>query len=283
MNVTTLDDLASAHRPKQIAMLERMVALFTTSDAVTHLLVRGSLACGTADRLSDVDLVVGVEDRSFAKFVAIHDALIQTEMGSVLPGWRDRIVGDMGGVGFVHLVAWGDELQQIDLYFAPSSRIGALEARTGARPVFERTPETACSETECTLPDFLPGAAELLVEVLVIGYMIRKRISRDQGFIAYAEANMLATAAKDLIKVALAPHSRYYGWYMLTEEIGITPIGRDCLRDLQALISGPAVPTRESLDRSLALVLAITNRAAPEALDAIRSAIDIYWHHLESP
>lgn len=282
MSLTALENLASAHRPKQFAMLEHMVTLFTTSGAVTNLLVRGSLASGTADRLSDVDLVVGVEDQSFAKFVAVHDALMQTEMGSVMPGWRDRIVGDMGGVGFVHLIAWDGDLQQIDLYFTPASRIGALEKQTGARPVFERTPDRFYPDLGCAIPNSTPGATELLVEVLVIGYMIRKRIARGQSFIAYAEANMLATAAKDLVKVALAPHSRYYGWYRLAEEIGITPIGRDCLRHLHALISGPAVPTRESLDHSLALTLAIARRAAPEALDVLRPAIETYWHDLES-
>jgi predicted nucleotidyltransferase len=281
MNVSTVDDLAQAHRPQQFGLLDRLVDMFASSAAVTHLLVRGSLAVGEADRLSDVDLVVGVEDGRYAALVAAHDALMQTELGSVLPGWRDRIVGDMGGVGFVHLVPWLDRLQQVDLYIAATSRIEDLEARTGARAVLVRgDAQPSGRGAGQTAPDSPPSATELLVEVLIVGYMIRKRIRRNQPFVAFAEMHMLATAAKDLVKTALAPDSHYYGWYRLEEEIGITPIGRACLGDLHAVVAGPAVPTRESLDHSLGLVLAIARRAAPEAVEALRPALDIYWNYL---
>jgi predicted nucleotidyltransferase len=282
MNVDTLDDLAHAQRLEQFALLERMVKLFSNSAAVTHLLIRGSLAAGRADRLSDVDLVVGVVDHRLSAFVAVHDALMQADLGSVLPAWRDRIVGDMGGVGFVHLVPWDGQLQQVDLYFAPSSGIDQLRARTHARALFARSirpVQPATSPAHAPAPPL--GATELLVEVLVIGYMIRKRIRRNQEFIAYDEANMLATAARDLVKVVLAPGSHHYGWYGLHEEIGITPIGHSCLRDLRDVLAGPAVPTQQSLDRSLTLVLAIARRAAPEAVEALRPALDTYWNHLE--
>lgn len=278
MNVSTLDDLAHAHRPEQFGLLDRLVELFESSAAITHLLVRGSLAAGNADRLSDVDLVIGVEDSRFAAFVAAHDVLMQTELGSVLPGWRDRIVGDMGGVGFVHLVPWQGRLQQVDLYLAPSSRIGRLQTLTRARAVLVRPTQQSGGARD--VPAHRPSATELLVEVLVVGYMIGKRVRRDQHFIAYAEMHMLSTAAKDLVKAALAPDSHYYGWYRLEEEIGLTPMGRACLSDLRAVVAGPALPSRESLDRSLALVLAIARRAAPEAVERLQPALDIYWNHL---
>jgi len=277
VNVSTLDELAHAHRPPQFGLLDRLVDMFENSAAVTHLLVRGSLAAGNADRLSDVDLVIGVRGSQFASLAAVHDVLMQTELGSVLPGWRDRIVGDMGGVGFVHLVPWQGRLQQVDLYLAPSIRMDRLQALTRARAVLARPGEWHEDAVQQYEPDRDPSTRDLLVEVLVVGYMIRKRIRRDQHYIAYAEMHMLATAAKDLVKAALAPDSRFYGWYRLDEEIGITPLGRACLRDLRALVDGPALPTRESLDRSIALVIAIATRAAPEAVEALQPALDIYW------
>lgn len=280
MNVDTLDDLAHAHRPEQFELLEHMIGLFSASEAVSHLLVRGSLASGKVDRLSDVDLVIGVADTHLPALVTVHDALLQVEFGSVLPAWRDRIVGDMGGVGFVHLVPWDGRLQQIDLYFVPTSGIEQVRTRTRARAVLAR-PVDRFWPTTPPMPEPRYGATELLVEVLVIGFMIRKRIRRDQDFIAYGEANMLATAAKDLVKVALAPDSCHYGWYRLNEEVGVTPIGQACLRDLREVLAGPAVPTTESLDRSLALVLAIARRAAPEAVETLQPALDTYWNHLE--
>ncbi|WUX49896.1 nucleotidyltransferase domain-containing protein (plasmid) [Streptomyces sp. NBC_01435] len=57
--------------------------------AVTQLLVRGSLATGTADRLSDVDLVVAVQDERLPVLMASLDAVMSTEFGALLPGWRD--------------------------------------------------------------------------------------------------------------------------------------------------------------------------------------------------
>lgn len=110
---------------------------------------------------------------------------------------------------------------------------------------------------------------------------MRKRIIRGQEFIAYSEAHLFNTAAKNLIKTALAPTSRYYGWYQLREEIGSTPIGKECLRDLATLIAAPAIPTAETLAMGLDRVVAIAQRAAPEAVDSLRSAIDAYRHYLE--
>ncbi|MDI5969434.1 nucleotidyltransferase domain-containing protein [Streptomyces sp. SL13] len=57
-----IEELAHAHRPVQLAVLGDLVHALSATPAVTHLLVRGSLATGTADRLSDVDLVVAVRD-----------------------------------------------------------------------------------------------------------------------------------------------------------------------------------------------------------------------------
>lgn len=65
MSHAVLDQLTKANRPDQFGLLERATDLLTASTTVTHLLVRGSLATGTTDRLSDVDFVVGVEDRFF--------------------------------------------------------------------------------------------------------------------------------------------------------------------------------------------------------------------------
>lgn len=284
MSSAVLEELARANRPSQFDLLERVMELFTTSPAVSHLLVRGSLASGTADRLSDVDFVVAVRDSSFPQFVRVLDALMSTELGSIMPGWRDTIVGAMGGIGYVHLVNWDGHLQQVDLYLIPTSMVDRVPDTT---VVFERSsPEIHKSDGD--VAQFVTGTlteprtcVELVIEVLIVGYLIRKRIARGQEFIAYSEAHLFNTAAKNLVKTALAPTSRYYGWYQLHEEIGSTPIGRDCLRDLAALISAPAIPTKLSLTTSLDLVLAIAERAAPDAVDSLRPAIDTYRYHLD--
>ncbi|MGL4745948.1 MAG: hypothetical protein ACRCXL_16380 [Dermatophilaceae bacterium] len=280
------DELAKANRPHQFGLLEHATNLFRASPAVTHLLVRGSLASGTADRLSDVDFVVGVDDSSFPDFVAILDALVSADLGGILPGWRDSIVGDMGGLGYVYLVAWADRLQQIDLYVVPGSRIGESSEHTAARPIFVRgvdktyQPDTSATSFVARTLAEPRSCTELLIETLVLGYLMRKRITRGQQFIAYSETHLFNTAAMKLIKTALAPTSRYYGWYQLPEEVGSTPIGKECLRDLAALISSPTIPTAESLAEGLDRVVAIAERAAPESVESLRPAIEAYRFYL---
>lgn len=290
---TLLDDLAMMNRPDQFGLLERAMSVFTASPAVTRLLVRGSLAAGTADRLSDVDFVIGVEDRWYAEFVTALDDLMTCDMGAILPGWRDSIVANMGGLGYVYLVVHDGTLRQLDLYITPVSRLGSVHTGTRAQPLYIRasaTPTPTSALTAEAAAEFVACTAaasrtctDLLVEVLVLGCLIHKRITRGQTFIAYDETHLFATAAKDFIKAALAPGTRYYGWYHLHHEVGATPLGRRSLATLDALIHGPAVPTLATLTANLDRFLAIADQIAPEALTALGPAIDAYRHYLELP
>ncbi|MFC3961651.1 nucleotidyltransferase domain-containing protein [Nocardia jiangsuensis] len=287
MNHPGLRHLLETNRPDQFALLEAATELFTRSDAVTDLLVRGSLARGTADRLSDVDFVVAVEDARFPEFVSALNPLIATELGGILPGWRDTIVGDMGGLGYVFLLVWVDHLQQLDLYAVPASRLARVREQSLCQPIFSRDPDaarTVDAETtgfvtrEARRP---PDCENLLIEALVIGYLIRKRVTRGQNFIAYSEWFLFNTAVKNLIKTALAPSSSYYGWYQLNEEVGRTPLGRECLHHLTALVTAAPSPTLESVTEGLNRVIAVAEKAIPQILESHRDAIDAYRRYME--
>ncbi|MQA26745.1 MAG: hypothetical protein GEU94_15050 [Micromonosporaceae bacterium] len=288
MTTALLETVAAANRPRQFGLLEKAVDVLSHSRALHALYVRGSLAAGTADRLSDLDFIVAVDDPEFASFVRVADALMAAELGAILPGWHDTIVARMGGLGYVYLVAYEGKLHQIDLYLVPASRLDTVLARTTAMPVYlaEDVAARAHSHVDWFINSTLERPhtpAELLTEVLVLGQMIRKRVSRGQRFIAYAEVFALNTAVKNLIKAALAPGSTFYGWYQLPEEIGATPIGRACLADLDALIRGPAVPTGDDLSTAIGRALAVARRAAPDAVTAFGPAIDAYRHYLDLP
>lgn len=287
MRYPAIDALALANRPSQFALLESAADVFTAGSAVTHLYVRGSLASGTADRLSDLDFIIGIADAHFPEFVHVCGALMINEFNAVLPGWRDTIVADLGGLGYVYLVECDGKLQQIDLYLVPASRAGAVQQRTGAACVYTK-PDHPEGPTDPRVNDFIAvelarprGCTELLIEVLVLGLMIRKRIVRGQRYIAYAETYLLNTAVKDLIKAALAPTSTFYGWYHLTEDLGSTPIGRACLRDLSELITGPPIHNVDTLDDAIDRVVNLAERAAPESVESLREAIAAYRHYLE--
>ncbi|GII79117.1 hypothetical protein Sru01_40990 [Sphaerisporangium rufum] len=282
-----IDQLAAVNRPVQLAVMERIVEHLAAGPAVTHMLVRGSIARGTSDRLSDVDLVVGVAPTAFEEFVTVHDALASTTLGAIMPGWPDTIVPRMGGLGYVHLIEHDGRLYQLDLYLAPTDKIAAITKLTRGHLVYRNdkagdpAPDPAVAPfVEARLAAPLT-CEQLIVEALVLTWMIHKRILRGQRFMAYAEHHMLATTARTLIRTALSPRNAFYGWYHLDTDISVTPIGRSCLRDLEAMITAPSLPTSGSLAASLERILTLAHRAAPQAVDALRLSIEAYRHHLE--
>ncbi|MEV6631915.1 hypothetical protein AB0M54_14300 [Actinoplanes sp. NPDC051470] len=287
MSSRLLNNIAAVNLPRQFGLLEKAIGVIGRSSTVHSLHVRGSLAAGTADRLSDLDFIVAVHDPSFGPFIRIIDTLMSAELGALLPGWRDTIVARMGGLGYVFLVPHEGVLQQIDLYAVPVSRLDTVLARTKAMPVYQADGERFQRHSQQV--DWLINSTldrpyttrELLVEILVLGHMIHKRIARGQRYVAYAEMFALHTAAKNLIKAALAPGSAFYGWYQLGEEIGTTPIGRQCLAGLDRLISGNPIPQSGDLTAALNIVLELAERAAPDAVAGLRPAIAAYRYYLE--
>ncbi|MFE0772271.1 hypothetical protein [Streptomyces sp. NPDC058861] len=283
-----LAEVAEANRPAQMPLLTRIAELLAASDSVTHLLVRGSLASGTADRLSDVDFVVGVHDRDLPAFAAALDDLMTVAGGALLPGWRDTIVADLGGIGYVFLVQHGGKLHQLDLYLVPSSQVSALRRKVTGKLLLDRPPtEITTSQIEQARSHIAGLLArprtctELLVEHLVLAVLLHKRIRRGQQYVAYAEWHLFHTATKNLIKTALAPASPYWGWYQLREEIACTPIGRACLAELEVAITSPPVPRSTDIDAALDRVLTLTERACPYALAGLADAVTAYRTYLE--
>ncbi|RSS57519.1 hypothetical protein [Streptomyces sp. WAC01280] len=283
-----LADITFANRPSQLPLLSRLANILAASPAVTHLLVRGSLAHGTADRLSDVDFVVGVQDAALPAFARALDDLMSVEAGALLPGWRDTIVADLGGVGMVFLVPDEGHLHQIDLYLVPASHVPHLRATVATAVLLDREPALAPAEDTAVAERFAAEffarprtCAELLIEHLVLAVLLHKRVKRGQRFVAYSEWHRLHTATKDLIKTALVPTSRFWGWYQLREELALTPISRACLGDLEAAISGPAVPAASDVDAAVERTLALVERSCPEALHGLEDAISAYRTYLE--
>ncbi|MGH8902512.1 MAG: nucleotidyltransferase domain-containing protein [Egibacteraceae bacterium] len=284
----TIDELALENRPRQFGLLERAADVLSQSPSVTHMSVRGSLAAGTADQMSDIDFVVGVHDAMFRQFVQVLDALMVAELGAILPGWRDTIVGKLGGLGYVYLVAAEEKLYQLDLYVAPASRVADVQRRVNARLLYAAPPDGEIAAMPEAPGEFIdsqmarqPSCSDLLVEILVVAQMIRKRIMRGQHFIVYDETHLLLNAAKNLVKEALAPASTYWGWYHLEEDVGVAPIGRACLEDLAVLTASPPMRSQDALRDAMERIFDIVQRAAPETIESFGPAIDAYRRYLE--
>ncbi|MFD5935541.1 nucleotidyltransferase domain-containing protein [Streptomyces sp. NPDC060333] len=287
--LSPLEELAYAHRPPQLTVLADLVQSLSGIPAVTQLLVRGSLATGTADRLSDVDLVVAVRDARLPALMTSLDALMSTEFGTLLPGWRDTIVGDLGGAGFVYLLPHDGHLLQLDLYLCPDSAVDALRRRIGPRLLWQETPNGTASNTDAdagaraeTAADLArtaaapPDCSTLLVQAMVLHAMLRKRVLRGQEYIAYGLLHQLHATCRDMIRTSLVPHSRHHGWYHLPDEVGRTTIGRECLAELTDALSGPPVPTVAQADQTLERIVRLTGRIAPHAVTALSDEITAY-------
>ncbi|WP_329422738.1 nucleotidyltransferase domain-containing protein [Streptomyces sp. NBC_01693] len=283
--LSPLEELAYAHRPSQLTVLADLVQTLSGVPAVTQLLVRGSLATGTADRLSDVDLVVAVTDERLLALMGSLDAVMSTEFGALLPGWRDTIVGDLGGAGFVYLLPHDGHLLQLDLYLCPDSAVDALRRRIGPRLLWQGTrtgtgPD-ARARTEASAELVRTAAApadctKLLVQAMVLHAMLRKRVLRGQEYIAYGLLHHLHETCRDVIRTALVPHSRHHGWYHLPDEVGRTAIGRECLAELTDALSGPPVPTVVQADQALERIVRLSGRIAPHAVTALADEIAAY-------
>lgn len=283
-----LDELAAAHRPEQLVLLEQLMGALTASPAVTHLMVRGSLAVGRADRLSDLDLVVAVADGRLPAMLTMLDPLMTGLCGALLPGWPDTIVGQLGGTGSVYLLPYEQHLLQLDLYLCPTSAAEPLRARTGARVLWQTPdPEPAGDDDRQAAAQALaarttaaPACTGLLVQAVVLHSMLRKRLLRGQVHIAYGLHHHLVETLRDVVRTALVPHSRHHGWYHL-REIAHTTAGRACLHDLDQALAQPAVPTLDQADRAFERILTIAARVAPAALADLADELDAYRAYQE--
>ncbi|MCX4458644.1 nucleotidyltransferase domain-containing protein [Streptomyces sp. NBC_01728] len=280
-----IEELAHAHRPAQLAVLGELVHALSATTAVTHLLVRGSLATGTADRLSDVDLVVAVRDDQLPALMGSLDALMSTTFGTLLPGWRDTIVGNLGGAGFVYLLPHDGHLLQLDLYLCPTSAVGALRRRIGPRLLWQGpgAEDATDADTQRQTAQELAHAAQapadcgsLLVQAMVLHAMLRKRLARGQQYIAYGLLHDLNVTCREVIRTALVPHSRHHGWYHLPDEVGRTATGRECLAELTEALTSPPVPTVAQADQALDRIVRLARRIAPHAAGSLTDEITAY-------
>jgi hypothetical protein len=289
MNTSSaITGIALANRPPQLDLLMSFATVLQASAAVSDILVRGSFAAGKADRSSDVDLVIGISESEFQSFRASLDALIAVELGAIFSGWRDTLVRDMGGAGYVYLVPLSGVLCELDLYVVPEREVPAILAR-GVTAIYRRTAAAQTATASCAEPPAVPicgednRARDLVVEILVLFHMIGKRVGRRQSFIVYGQTYMLHDAIRGLIKHCLAPWSRHWGWYHLEEDLGSAPPGSGCLRELQTLVSGPPIRDRETLEEVFTRVRRVIAAAAPATLAELGPELEAYCHYMGFP
>ena len=109
---------------RQQEFLDRVLPRIAADERVTAVALSGSLAHGSPDAYSDVDLVLAVPDEHHAAVMADRLALIAT--------WTDLVVGFTGEhVGEPRLIVTlvGPPLLHVDFTFLPESRFAEVAGR----------------------------------------------------------------------------------------------------------------------------------------------------------
>jgi hypothetical protein len=106
----------------QKQLFQELVEKFAALSMVSAIIQRGSLAKQADDRASDVDLLLVIEDDFFEQFINDIDTYIHSFTKCLTKnGWIDSIVPNFGGIGFVFLVEYKNQLIQLDVYVTPAS------------------------------------------------------------------------------------------------------------------------------------------------------------------
>lgn len=265
--------------------LDKLVERLATKPWTRDVLLRGSLARGQEDAVSDLDVVVTVDASDFADSVRDLARGLPLETGARMAPWVDGLVRDFGGLGFVYLLEvspgrWG----QIDVYVLPHDhRMGLL----GHGPVLTMW-SRQCATTRPSAGDLdvdryrherisaaLRDCGQALMGCYVATFLLRKRLERGQGTQTFADTYLLAQAVRDLLVVSCHPQRPEHGWHGLGEVIRRSPEPAEAQRAFAVFTSefepksaplATRVAALELLTRLLGLQLSADDHAALRGL-----------------
>ena len=241
----------------QFRIFQKVMQTCRSYPGLEQVYVRGSLARGDPDPHSDIDLLCVVSPQSFGAFIKQADAGIKEQHNPVTDGWIDTIVPDFGGVGLVYLIETEGGLYQLDLYVAcqghpslerlahvpykqeifrqnrkegGSHNKDALRYRVHANSVELQIQQFNSVETT---------VARTLVELNVLGFMLKKCIKRGDGFVAEDRFHMWKECFIKLIRHRFDTAHLHYGFYHVKRLITEANDNGVLYEDLRAINSNP--------------------------------------------
>jgi hypothetical protein len=188
------------------------------------VLLRGSLARGSADAESDIDTAVTVSPGHFDSAINELAAGLPDALPGGLPPWLDSLVRDFGGAGFVYLVPveeakWG----QIDIYALPHERrqsmlqhepVQVLHAGTCASEPSVDTSEID-SQRRRIYRRFAAAEDQAVLACYVMLFLLRKRVVRRDQIQMFAEIYAAAACVRDLVVHVCHANRPEHGWHGL--------------------------------------------------------------------
>ena len=272
----------------QFELLDNILEVFSDSSNIESAHVRGSLARNDYDRASDVDLVIVVKPDFFVEVVESADVIMRENFGCLFEGWLDRIVPDFGGIGFVYLINREGTFHQIDLYFVPSHRRHKLNAAPRLKTIYESGPTTAQNNPERAdqyIAELLATKAtahDIFVEIMILGFLIKKRILRRQDFLNVSETHLIYRAIRDLIRLTFDPAHREFGWYHLEQSIEGNEDAQLVLHSLPNHMKAHSFQTLPSLIALLNLAWNFVRDFHPSLSVSLRSNVEASLTSLNS-
>lgn len=126
---------------KQVSMLREALDTCKNFGGLWEAYLRGSLARGNADKLSDVDLFVVVDPATLPEFSEAFDKYIRENYKPMIPRCYDRHVADYGGLGFMYLLEGDDgEVYQFDIYYAMKGRVTDNRLQDFVEKIYSKDP-----------------------------------------------------------------------------------------------------------------------------------------------
>lgn len=296
MKVHSISDLFLGARSAQSDMLESTLLAFTASPWLRRAYVRGSIASGEYDRVSDIDFVAVYSPRHFNKIVELSPDIMASHFHVLLPPWLDSIVPDFGGVGFVYLVEYNGKVVTIDLYFLPESKIAIITKLTDVKLLYcnsdndlKQCKGTTQRSTEAGTPrryGYTPDSerdvtTSLVVEIFVLAIFLMKRIARGQIFLNYSETHRQTCALNRLWRAVYdVPHVDF-GFYHLEKALFSSVGGRRFSQPLLRTIQSPLSDQRVVLDK-VGLAMEIIQDGSPEVFNRMRKPLEFLLDYLSS-
>ncbi|MCG6313287.1 hypothetical protein K6U52_08425 [Vibrio vulnificus] len=220
--IPAIGKLLKKNPPQQFIILSEVLEIFIQSGVLKSAYVRGSLSNNTYDKISDVDLVVCINDQDWEDICELSDEIISHKYKTLFPAWEDKIVPDFGGKGFVHLINHEGKLYQIDLYIMPYSNESNLLSIPQIRKVYPEDCNGVNADYSFSMPGLqqkIPSIDEVISEIAVLSCLVSKRVKRGQDLLNYSESHQLTLAVRNLFRVLLDPEYYHYGWYHFSDRL----------------------------------------------------------------
>lgn len=244
-------DLLHENRSYQFEVLEAAIVALSQGRHVRSLYVRGSIAQSSADRLSDVDLVVVVDDDAFVDHVRNSDRVVKSFSTPLFAGWSDRLAPNFGGHGLVYLLRGPHGVYQLDLYYLPASKVGAFLERHDEQHVFEARRvyldssfredfRDASATSTAEVPHSTATPASSVAEAFVLSFLMKKRVERGEYLASVHELTLVKEATRDHLRRELFPNTTHTDWYKLDVDLSGTAKLRDLRERMLRLADTPS-------------------------------------------